>query len=61
MAGGYLRVEKFRFHEEWGREEYELVLTNKEVRTMFERMFRNYEVRDTVNLWRLCFKAIWRK
>ncbi len=46
LAGGYLRVEKFRFHEEWGREEYELVLTNKEVRTMFERMFRNWFTGD---------------
>ena len=46
LAGGYLRVEKFRFHEEWGRQEYELVLTNKEVRTMFERMFRNWFAGD---------------
>lgn len=46
LAGGYLRVEKFRFCEEWGREEYELVLTNKEVRIMFERMFRDWFAGD---------------
>ena len=38
LAGGYLRVEKFWFNEQWGREEYDLTLTNKEVRTMFEGM-----------------------
>ena len=42
LAGGYLRVERFSFDEEWGREEYDLVLTNKEVRTMFEGMFRDW-------------------
>ncbi|MCI8598695.1 MAG: AAA family ATPase [Lachnospiraceae bacterium] len=40
LTSGYLRVEKFTFQEEWGREEYDLALTNKEVRFMFERMFR---------------------
>jgi hypothetical protein len=38
LASGYLRVEAFSMDEEWGREEYDLVLTNKEVRMMFERM-----------------------
>ena len=42
LASGYLRVEKFVFYEEWGREEYDLVLTNKEVRVMFEGMFRDW-------------------
>ncbi len=42
LAGGYLRVERFSFDEEWGREEYDLVQTNKEVRTMFEGMFRDW-------------------
>ena len=42
LAGGYLRVEKFTFVEEWGSEEYDLVLTNKEVRIMFKKMIRNW-------------------
>ena len=42
LASGYLRVEKYTFLEEWGREEYDLVLTNKEVRIMFERMIRGW-------------------
>ena len=42
LAGGYLRVEKFTFVEEWGSEEYDLVLTNKEVRIMFRKMIRNW-------------------
>ena len=48
LAGGYLRVEKFWFNEQWGREEYDLTLTNKEVRTMFEGMFREWFASDTV-------------
>ncbi len=42
LASGYLRVENYTFLEEWGREEYDLVLTNKEVRVMFERMIRGW-------------------
>ncbi len=42
LASGYLRVEKFTFVEEWGSEEYDLVLTNKEVRIMFKKMIRNW-------------------
>ena len=42
LASGYLRVEKYTFIEEWGREEYDLVLTNKEVRIMFEGMIRGW-------------------
>ena len=42
LASGYLRVENYAFLEEWGREEYDLVLTNKEVRVMFERMIRGW-------------------
>lgn len=38
LASGYLKVEKYKTDEKWGREEYELSLTNKEVRIMFERM-----------------------
>ncbi len=47
LAGGYLRMERFWFHEEWGRGEYELALTNKEVRSMFEGMFRQWFAGDT--------------
>ncbi len=42
LASGYLRVEKYTLIEEWGREEYDLVLTNKEVRIMFEGMIRGW-------------------
>ena len=42
LASGYLRVENYMFLEEWGREEYDLVLTNKEVRVMFEKMIRGW-------------------
>ncbi len=38
MACGYLKVEKYRMDETSGRDEYELVLTNKEVRVMFRNM-----------------------
>ena len=36
LASGYLKVVKYFFDPEEGREEYELALTNKEVRFMFE-------------------------
>ncbi len=42
LTGGYLRVEKYSFEEERGRDLYDLVLTNKEVRVMFERMIRDW-------------------
>lgn len=42
VASGYLRVEHFFVDEERGREEYDLVLTNKEVRVMFERMIEGW-------------------
>ena len=48
LASGYLRVEKYTFIEEWGREEYDLVLTNKEVRMMFERMIQGWFAGDRV-------------
>ena len=46
LASGYLRVEKYTFVEEWGRDEYDLVLTNKEVRIMFERMIKDWFAGD---------------
>ncbi len=42
LASGYLKVKNYTFHMECGRETYELVLTNKEVRLMFERMIRGW-------------------
>lgn len=42
LAGGYLKVKKYTIDEETGREDYELVLTNKEVRIMFERMIQGW-------------------
>ena len=42
LASGYLRVEKTTFQEETGIDEYDLILTNKEVRIMFDKLFRNW-------------------
>ncbi|MDE7267485.1 MAG: ATP-binding protein, partial [Lachnospiraceae bacterium] len=46
LTSGYLRVERFAFNEKNGKTEYDLKLTNKEVRLMFEQMidgwFREY-------------------
>lgn len=42
LASGYLKVKNYTFNMECGRETYELVLTNKEVRLMFERMIRGW-------------------
>lgn len=42
LASGYLRVERFAFNKELGREEYDLTLTNREVRMMFERIIRDW-------------------
>ncbi|MBD5489809.1 MAG: AAA family ATPase [Lachnospiraceae bacterium] len=38
LTSGYLRVERFEFNEKSGKTEYDLKLTNKEVRLMFEKM-----------------------
>ena len=42
LASGYLRVERFAFNKELGREEYDLTLTNREVCMMFERIIRDW-------------------
>lgn len=42
LAGGYLRVEDYRIDENWGEAEYELALTNKEVRLMFRQLIRGW-------------------
>lgn len=42
LASGYLKVAHMEFVEETGRTYYELALTNKEVRIMFERMIRGW-------------------
>ena len=46
LASGYLRADSVVYDEESGKSEYSLVLTNREVRFMFERMvddwFREY-------------------
>ena len=41
LAGGYLRVENYFFNKE-GEKEYDLVLTNKEVRIMFRQMIKGW-------------------
>lgn len=42
LASGYLKVKNYTIDEETGREDYELTLTNKEVRIMFERMIQGW-------------------
>lgn len=42
VAGGYLKVNRYRTDEQTGRKEYELQLTNKEVRIMFENMIADW-------------------
>ncbi len=38
LASGYLKVKRYFIDEEWGRDIYELTLTNREVRIMFGKM-----------------------
>ena len=40
LAGGYLKVEEFKFNEIVGRKNYKLSLTNFEVKIVFEKMIR---------------------
>ncbi len=42
LASGYLRIAHFSMDEESGWEEYDLVLTNKEVHLMFERLIAGW-------------------
>lgn len=42
LASGYLKADRYQFNEEDGIEEYELSLTNKEVRITFEKMIRDW-------------------
>lgn len=42
LAGGYLRVDHFAFDESRGKTDYDLSLTNKEVRFMFEQMIEDW-------------------
>lgn len=42
LASGYLKVENHTMDEESGKECFELMLTNKEVRIMFERMIEGW-------------------
>ena len=47
LASGYLKVIKYEMNLENGREEYDLALTNKEVKVMFERMICEWFSRFT--------------
>ena len=46
LASGYLKVEKYKMDEDTGEDEYDLKLTNKEVKFMFRKIiagwFKNY-------------------
>ena len=42
LASGYLKVEHFSFDENYGREQYDLRLTNREVCMMFERIIKDW-------------------
>ena len=42
LASGYLKVEKYTIDEDTGKEEYDLKLTNKEVKLMFRNMIEGW-------------------
>ncbi len=42
LASGYLRAVRYEFNVERGKAEYDLVLTNTEVKVMFERMIERW-------------------
>ena len=42
LASGYLKFISYQSDEEWGKESYELSLTNKEVQIMFRKMIRDW-------------------
>ena len=48
LASGYLKVENYEQDPDKGRPEYELTLTNKEVRLMFEDMIEDWFAGDAV-------------
>ncbi len=47
LASGYLRLETYRMDEKTGTDEYELALTNKEVRIMFKKMIEGWFAKST--------------
>ena len=59
LASGYLRVDDYSFNDKRGRMEYDLVLTNREVRLMFERMIESW-FRDFTPAYNLFVKALLR-
>ncbi len=42
VASGYLKINDYRINKESGNEEYELLLTNKEIRIMFQKMIKRW-------------------
>ena len=46
LAGGYLKVESYVLNEDTGADLYELALTNKEVKIMFQKMIRKWFTRS---------------
>ena len=42
LASGYLKVKSYVINDKWGETEYELVLTNKEVRLMFRQLIEGW-------------------
>ena len=48
LAAGYLKVEKYKMDPDKGKPEYELMLTNKEVRLTFENMIEDWFAGDAV-------------
>ncbi len=57
LASGYLKVENHKMDEEWGIEQYELSLTNKEVRIMFRNMIKGW-FRKSVSAYNAFVKAL---
>ena len=46
LASGYLKVESYVLNEDTGADLYELALTNKEVKIMFQKMIRKWFTRS---------------
>ncbi len=59
LASGYLKAEHHTFSVEYGREEYELVLTNREVWSMFNSLIRRW-FRDKGSYYSGFLKALLR-
>ena len=59
LASGYLKMEGYTFCEEYGREEYELALTNREVWIMFNHLLQMW-LKENLSAYNGFIKALLR-